>query len=127
MESWRTPIRCYVSLAGNNRIADWYLGLSKQERSDADEFLKIMRRTRGWKLPEYRPRLTNGNGLGELRWFSEGKQHRLIGFFKGGFWYAVAGCTHKQQVYSPPDVLETAKRNKRQIENGTVTTVDYDL
>jgi len=124
---WRTPIRCYVSAAQNNRIADWYKGLSVQERSDADQFLKDMRKTKVWNMPQYRPRLQNGDGLGELRWQSGNRQHRLLGFFLGGYWYAVVGCTHKQQIYSPADSLETAKKYKKQIERGEVSTVEYDL
>lgn len=127
MSEWRTPVRCYVSPAGNNKIADWHGGLSSRERADADEFLKLMRKTREWAMPNYRPRLVNGDGLGELRWPSEGKQHRLLGFFRYGYWFAVVGCTHKQKVYTPADALETGKRYKKQIENGEVRTVDYDL
>ncbi len=108
MVEWRTRIQCYVSLTGRNKIKDWYEGLSTQEQADADEFLKTMRRTStmDWKLPNYRPRLSNikgadakkAKGLGELRWPSEKKQHRLLGFFWGGGWCAVIGCTHKQHV-----------------------------
>jgi len=127
MDDWRTLIRCYVSPAGNNRVADWHAGLSSQERADADEFLRLMRKTREWALPNYRPRLKNGEGLGELRWFSQGRQHRLIGFFREGYWFAVVGCTHKQQIYKPADALETAKKYKKQIEKSEVSTVDYDL
>ena len=127
MDRWRTPIRCYVSPAGNNKIADWYAGLSVQEKADTDEFVKTMRKTRDWQMPNYRPRLRNGDGLGELRWESEGKEHRLIGFFWRGYWYAVVGCIHKQKVYNPHDALETAKRRKKQIEREEVRTVDYDL
>ncbi len=127
MSRWRTNIRCYVSPAGNNKIADWYNDLSVEDRAGADEFLKDMRMTRNWEMPMYRPRLKGGDGLGELRWESEDKQHRLIGFFFQGYWYAVQGCTHKQQVYKPHDCLETARRYKRQIERGEVTAVDYDF
>jgi hypothetical protein len=127
MDEWRTRIRCYASPAGNDRIADWYRGLLPQERSDADTFIRNMRRTREWKMPDYRPRLRDGDGLGELRWDSCGRRHRLLGFFKDGYWFAVMGCTHKQQVYNPADALETAKKNKRAIERGQVDTVDYDI
>jgi len=126
MNGWRTNIRCYVSPAGNNKIADWYGTLLPQERADADEFLKNMRRTTDWNMPDYRP-LRNGKGLGELRWVSMGKQHRLLGFFMKSEWYAVVGCTHKQQVYDPHDALETAKRYKGRIERGEVQTSYYDL
>jgi hypothetical protein len=127
MDDWRTPIRCYVSPAGNNKISDWYSSLSPQGKADADEFLKNMRRTREWHMPDYRPRLRDGEGLGELRWLSENKQHRLLGFFMKGYWYAVIGCTHKQQIYDPPEAIDTGKRYKKQIERGEVTTVDYNL
>ena len=50
-----------------------------------------------------------------------------MGFFMGGYWYAVVGCTHKQQIYDPPEALTTAKKYKKQIERREVTTVDYDL
>jgi hypothetical protein len=127
MDRWRTPIRCYVSPAGNNKVAEWYRNLSVQAKSDADEFLSNMRKTRDWQMPVYRPRLHAGDGLGELRWTSENKQHRLLGFFSAGSWYAVVGCIHKQQIYSPADALEMAKKYKKQIERGEVKTVEYDL
>src|SRR6202521_2512785 len=103
MNGWRTPIRCYVSLAGNNKIADWYAGLSVQGKSDADEFLKNMRRTSDWQMPSYRAKMRgikgvkdrDTKGLGELRWSSENVEHRLLGFFRGGGWCALMGCTHK--------------------------------
>ena len=128
MERWRTPIRCYVSPADNNKIAKWYRGLLPQEKADADAFLVNMRKIqiRDWVMPDYR-RLKNGEGLGELRWFSENKNHRLLGFFMDGFWYALVGCTHKKKVYNPHDALQTAKKYKGQVERGEVNTVEYDL
>ena len=131
MEEWRTHIRCYRTPGPTriDKIAEWYVGLSSQGRADADELIKDMRRIplRDWKMPQYRRKLQNGDGLGELRWKSEKTQQRLLGFVMKGIWYAVMGCTHKQQAYSPPDAIETAKRRKRQIERGEVDTVDYDL
>jgi hypothetical protein len=127
VEEWRTPIRCYVSPAGNNKIADWYADLLVQEKADADEFLKNMRKTKDWTLPNYRPRLKGYKNLGELRWQSENKAHRLIGFFDDGFWYALVGCTHKQRVYKPHDALEMADKYKGQIKRKEVKTVDYNL
>ncbi len=112
---------------GNNKIEDWYRALSAGEQADTDEFLKNMRMVQDWSMPDYRPRLANSDGLGELRWLSDNKQHRLLGFFFKGSWCAVQGCTHKQTIYKPPDSLETAKRYKRQIERGEVKTVEYDL
>jgi len=121
------PVRCYVSPAGNNKIADWYNDLSVQERADADEVIKNMRKTKEWKLPNYRPRLKGYTGLGELRWTSEKKEHRLIGFLQSNVFFALMGCTHKGTVYSPADALDQADKRKSQIENGKAITVEYDL
>jgi hypothetical protein len=126
MGDWKTPIYCFVSPAGNDKIGDWHAGLSTQEKADSDEFLKNMRKTRDWSMPNYRPRLRDYPELGELRWTSENKQHRLIGCFMKGFWCALIGCTHKQQRYNPPDALEAARRRKGQIERGEASTVGYD-
>jgi hypothetical protein len=127
MPEWRTPIRCYVSPAGNNKILDWYQSLGISERTFVDEFLKNMRKTKDWSLPDYRPRLAGYKKIGELRWLMNKTQHRLIGFFANGVWYAVLGCTHKQNVYSPADALKTADKYRKQIENKEVATVEYDL
>ena len=135
MIAWRTPIRCYVSPAGNDKIGDWYTGLSTKEKADADAFLQIMRRTRDWQMPNYRPqmkpvkgvKLSQMRGLGELRWCSGKKQQRLLGFFGDGVWYAVLGCTHKQNIYDPADALVTAVKRKNEIQKGEVKTVEYDF
>src|ERR1019366_1947146 len=135
MSEWRTPIRCYVSPAGNNKIADWHADLSVQEKADADALLRIMRKTGNWQMPNYRPQLRavkgvkafQVRGLGELRWISGKKQHRLLGFFGDGVWYAVLGCTHKQSIYSPTDALATAVNRKNEIQKVEVKTVEYGL
>jgi hypothetical protein len=121
------PIWCYVSPAGNNKIADWYEDLSVQERADADEFIKNMRKTKIWKMPDYKAKLTGHEGIGELRWSSEKKQHRLLGYLKDGAYFALIGCTHKQRVYDPADALDTADRRKRDIAQGRTRVVPYDL
>lgn len=126
-EERRSRIRCYVSLANNNKIRDWYEDLFPQERADADQFIQNMMKTRDWSMPNYRPKLNGLKGVGELRWQSCGKAHRLIGFFMKGHWYALVGCTHKQKVYNPADALDTAKRYKGQIERGEARWCDYDL
>lgn len=66
-------------------------------------------------------------GLGELRWTSEKKEHRLVGFLQGGAFFAVMGCTHKGQIYDPADALDQAKKRKSQIQTDKAITVEYDL
>lgn len=128
MQGWKTPIRCYVSPAQNNKIADWYADLTIREKADSDEFLKSMRKTSDWKMPNYRPNLKGLKGIGELRWQSGKKQHRLLGFFEAGTWIALVGCTHKQKVYNPANALETAKKYMNEIKSvKALPTVEYDL
>src|SRR5947208_2382397 len=103
MGEWKTRIRCYVSPAQNNKISEWYTRLSKQGKSDADTFLRMMRLISDWQMPFYRPQLKavkgaksrDLKGIGELRWTSQDVEHRLLGFFADGVWNAVIGCTHK--------------------------------
>ncbi len=121
------PTFCYVSPAGNNKIADWYEALSVQERADADEFIKDMRKTADWAMPKYRPGLRGHKGIGELRWTSERKEHRLVGYLKGNAFYALLGCVHKGKVYDPSEALDTADKRKTDIEDGRVVVVPYDL
>lgn len=78
-------------------------------------------------MPNYRPSLRGYERLGELRWVSEKKQHRLIGYLRGGTFHALVGCTHKQQIYDPSESLDTADKRRRQIERGDARTVAYDL
>lgn len=121
------PILCYVSPLGNNKIAEWYADLSAAEKADADEFIKDMRCTAEWKMPDYRPRLREHKRLGELRWTSEKKEHRLVGYLKGGSFIALIGCTHKQNIYMPANALETADKRRDDIEKGRATLETYDL
>ena len=121
------PISCYVSPAGNDKIAEWYGGLSEQGRADADVFIENMRKKSEWKMPDYRPQLTGYKKLGELRWTSEKVEQRLIGYLKGGTFHAVMGCTHKGKVYDPTNALDQADKRKDQIEAGIARTVPYDL
>src|SRR5216117_2069182 len=90
-------LHCYVSPAGRNKIRDWYCDLSTGEQADADSFISNVRKLKEWKMPDFRPL---GCGLGELRWKSQNKQHRLIGFLSGDVFVLLIGCTHKQQVYN---------------------------
>jgi hypothetical protein len=83
-----------------------------------DELLNILSRKSEWKYPEFK-RLDDG--LGEIRWKCDKKQHRVIGCsWKNPSGYLLLiGCTHKQEIYDPPDAIQTAGRRRRglQFEN----------
>ena len=65
--------------------------------------------------------------LGELRWKSGGRQHRLIGYFKNGIFVALIGCTHKMNIYSPQNAIEEADNRRDRIERKEATTSEYKL
>jgi hypothetical protein len=124
----RTPIRCFVSPSGRNKISDWYEDLSPQDKAAADAFVGAMHMKLEWDWPEYRKSMKGAaRGLGELRWSSQRVEHRLIGYFHDGNWVALLGCTHKGKVYSPSGALETALQRKTSLANGEASTVAYDL
>jgi len=66
-------------------------------------------------------------GFWELRWRSCKKQHRLIGYFVEGDFAIVIGCTHKDQIYDPPNALKSALERKRRVEKGEGSLVRYAI
>ena len=128
MDSWQ--FMDYISLSGRNPITDWYADLLPQEQSDFDTLIRILAKTQKWQSSEFK--LLRGKsyaGLGEFRFKSAGKQHRVIGFYGPGQkqFTLLIGCTHKQNIYSPPRALETAARRKREVESGTAGVQIHDV
>jgi len=78
------------------------------------------------KNDDYSPRMASYD-FGELKWKAGNKQYRLLGFFQKGHWYALIGCTHKQQRYNPASALDTAAARMKQVQHEVVETVEYDL
>lgn len=129
-------LRCYVE--GRNKIRDWYDGLSPTVRADTDEFVKDMLRKQKWGSPDFEPMRRKLRGFWELRWKSDKKHHRLIGYFvepepepgkdlvQVRDFGIVIACTHKEN-YDPPDCLKTASDRKKKIESGQARFVDYDI
>lgn len=87
-----------------------------------DELLGIMSRTTEWKAPFFK---NLGDGLGEIRWKSEKKQYRVIGcWWKNPNGYLLLiGCTHKQNIYDPPEAIKTADKRRRGIQFAQVGSV----
>ena len=92
-----------------------------------DEFIKDMWKTREWGMPNYRPKLQGYKGLGELRWASGKKEHRLIGYLRSDTFFAMMGCTHRGKIYDPTDALDEAAKRKSRVERNEARTVPYDL
>jgi hypothetical protein len=102
----------YLSPAGNNLIAEWYCEVSVEARAMFDALLEILSKKAEWRMPEFK-RLDGG--LGEIRWQCDKTQHRVIGCrWKAPNGYLLlVGCTHKQQVYKPPDAIALADKRRR--------------
>jgi hypothetical protein len=112
----------YISPRGRNMIADWYGKLLTQEQADFDTLIRILAQTRQWHRDDFRwLRGKPYAGLGELRFKSERKQHRVIGFYGVGQQQStmLIGCIHKQNIYQPPECFNTAARRKYEIDRGT--------
>jgi hypothetical protein len=118
MDVWK--FMDYISPQGRNVIADWYAGLQTQEQSDFKALMRILAKTRQWHSGAYKPLGKQYPGLGELRFYSQRKAHRVIGYFgpgRGQFTMLI-GCFHKQKVYTPANALGTALQRKSFLERG---------
>src|SRR5271154_5828098 len=66
------------------------------------------------------------DGLYEIKWKFADKQFRAIGFDHEGWFVMLLGCTHKMSVYDPSECLNTAKRLKKEVQNGQWKTVPFE-
>lgn len=110
----------YMSPQGRNVIADWPARLLRQEQSDFMALIQILAKTRQWKDPAFKYLKSQYQGMGEIRFTSERKEHRVIGFVwpSPQQFTMLIGCFHKQQVYTPANALDTALQRKRFLEQG---------
>jgi hypothetical protein len=128
MDTWQ--FMDYISLRGRNVIQDWYAGLLMRERTDFDAFIRLLARTAEWRYPDFRwLRGKKYRGLGEIRFESEKKEHRVIGYFNlvPRQYIMLIGCFHKQRIYTPANALDTALQRKKLIEQGEGTLRERKL
>lgn len=74
-----------------------------------------------WSSPYY-TQLTNGGGIGEVRINTE-IPHRIFGYQNGTTFNVMIIGSHKERVYSPRDVIKTAKRRMREVQKGVARLV----
>jgi hypothetical protein len=121
----------YVSPMGRAAIVDFRKSLTVGDpRADLDTFLKNMAKTAIWEYPHIDTLKGPYAGLGltELRWKSNRKPHRILGFRSNDFEYTMLiGCTHDEKKYDPPDAMDTARRRKKELESGKASTNEYQL
>jgi phage-related protein len=127
MDSWQ--FMDYISPQGRNMIADWYARLLKQAQSDFMTLIRILAKTRQWKDPAFKHLKSKYQGMGEIRFTSERKEHRVIGFRWPGpqQFTMLIGCFHKQRVYTPANALDTALQRKRFLEQGEGSVHDRKI
>lgn len=75
-----------------------------------------------WNKKQFR---SVGDGLWEIKWKSADKQFRAIGFDRQGAFILLIGCTHKDDVYGPPNCLKTAQKLKKEVEDGQRKSIEF--
>ena len=112
---------------GTNPIERWYINdLSDEARFTFDTLLKDIRKInnhlewgcwRGYlrgKLREQR--------IWEIGFFSDGRQYRILGVFRGSKQaILLVGCYHKQKNYTPTDALNSAYVRSKALSEGKGT------
>lgn len=111
----------FVYLSGGTPIQDWYDALSDHGQLLVNGLIKINRNIENpvnwqrWK--KYMGGELKGHKIWQLEFFSEGRQHRLLGVFDGAKRAIfIMGYYHKGKIYTPPDALETALKRKKLVE-----------
>jgi hypothetical protein len=127
MDSWQ--FKDYISPQGRNVIDDWYKRLLRQEQSDFMALIRILAKTREWKDPAFKQLKGKYQGMGELRFTSERKAHRVIGVVwpRPRQFTMLIGCFHKQRVYTPANALDTAFQRKGFLERGKGSVRDRKI
>jgi len=125
-ESTGTVFRLRELVGGNGRgvISGWlvsYPGARARFRIRVKGLRSIPRSD--WNIKQFRPL---GGGIFEIKWESDKKQWRALGFDHEGYFLLVLGCTHKGNVYVPADCIATAKKRKAEATSGEWGTADYE-
>ncbi len=112
---------CYDTSETPNLWKVWYDGVDGRVRAAHDvavDYL-LQREQHEWQKTPYFGPLVPKEGIYEIR-IRGNVQWRLAGYFGPGQkeFTIVLACTHKQQIYDPPDAKETAVKRKKQIDKG---------
>jgi hypothetical protein len=109
--------------SGKNVIESWYDGLDESGQELFDTLLKQNAKTPlpiHWGCSKVLQGEYKQEGLWEWRFFANGRQQRLLGIFSTKRKEAIflIGCSHKDDVYTPPKCLETALKRAKQTRKG---------
>src|SRR4051812_7365399 len=91
---WR--IRSYVSARGIDEIAAWYDAQTPRTQAKFLTRLRFLAQTPrlGWKREPFD--LLRGYDIGEIRFNSDGVQHRPLGFFSPGSIFTIVFCAQEK-------------------------------
>jgi hypothetical protein len=123
---------CDFSTAAGNAIQDWLDNVSEDAENLFWSMLKNNRKVENpihWTQLRYLKGEASKHRLWELRFKADGKAYRVVGFFgkKRKTAILLVGCFHKQNVYHPPDCINTAIARKRLLEEGKATAIERKI
>ncbi len=117
----------YVTSGGRGVITQW--ASREIEIIAADEFHDTLRYLENtprdlWVRPEYAPFDAE---IGEIRFKSNGKPHRVFGFFlmTEKQYVMLIGATKDKNKYNPRDAEKTARRRRREVLDGRSGINEY--
>jgi hypothetical protein len=108
---------------GKNAIDPWYDGLSEGAKDIFEALLKQNSKTPlpiHWGCSKALQGEHKQEGIWEWRFFADDCQQRILGIFGGKRREAIflIGCSHKDDVYTPPRCLDIALRRAKEIRKG---------
>ena len=109
--------RCYDDGQSPCLWKRWYANdADKAAQGSHDSVFGILEQQLQWREP-YAKLLDKNNGIIEVR-LSGRVQWRILGFYgdERCVFVVVAICYHKEKVYTPRDVIKTARRRKAEIQ-----------
>ena len=120
----------FVSPSGANQVQKAVDGLSSVACETFKTELRHLAQSprEEWRQPHAK-QLKGYQNLVEVIFKADRVQLRAVGFFGpllGQFTITVL-CTHKQNVYSPRDALDTAAKRKREVEVGEAGTAPLQV
>jgi hypothetical protein len=114
---------CDFAENGKNVIEPWYQGLEEFGQDIFDSLLKQNAKTPlpiHWGCCKVLQGESKAEGIWEWRFFSDNKQQRVLGVFGTRRKEAIflIGCSHKDDIYTPPKCIEIARRRAKEARKG---------
>ena len=123
----------YMLNPRRNAVLEWKKQISKQAYADFEVLLSDLAVIEKWEetdgVKPLRGGRAKGKGLLEIVFKTAGIQHRMIGFFgpEQKQFTLLIGCMHKQNIYQPPQAIETAIERKKKVENKEATLHEHQI